>query len=328
MKTALLIRMGAFGDMIMSLPVAELLKKDNYHVTLLTSKAGEQIVLNNPHIDKIMSYKFDEHWNPIDNKKLPKNEDYDRVVDLSGSVEETLLSVDGVNEAYQWSKEKRHATCNKNYYDSHLEVGGYGHLKGIRPKLYFTSYEHEYARKFRRKHKNKFLVLWSLSGSAFHKAYPYSEIVAQIFMEKHPDVVVCTMGGVLSELLEWESQQTINCVNKWTIRKSMLMTKYADLVIGTETGVLNAAGCYDTPKIILLSHSTEENLTKYWDNVYPLHADVPCYACHQIHYDLDSCPVDKATTSPICMAKLKPETVLKTMEIIYDKWEAKRKRKS
>ena len=63
-------------------------------------------------------------------------------------------------------------------------------------------------------------------------------------------------------MLEWEGTNMKHYSGTWGIRKSLLWTKYADLVIGTETGILNGAGCFDTPKIVMLSHSTEENLSK------------------------------------------------------------------
>jgi ADP-heptose:LPS heptosyltransferase len=51
----------------------------------------------------------------------------------------------------------------------------------------------------------------------------------------------------------------------------MALTKFVDLVISPDTGVLHASGCYDTPKIGLLGHTTIENITKYFKNDYSIY---------------------------------------------------------
>ena len=44
-----------------------------------------------------------------------------------------------------------------------------------------------------------------------------------------------------------------------------------DVVIGPETGVLNAASYIGLPhKIVMLSHSSKENLSKHWNNTTTL----------------------------------------------------------
>jgi len=101
-------------------------------------------------------------------------------------------------------------------------------------------------RSYRKKHKGKFLILWSLSGSSGHKTYPFTEFVAKGFLDKHPDAMILTVGETLCELLEWSHPQTKCYSGKWPIRKSLIMAKYADLIIAPETGIANAAGCFDS----------------------------------------------------------------------------------
>jgi ADP-heptose:LPS heptosyltransferase len=74
---------------------------------------------------------------------------------------------------------------------------------------------------------------------------------------------------------------------KWSIRQSMSFAEVSDLIIGTETGLLNAAGYLDAAKIVTLSHSSEEMLTKHWKNAIALNqpAGVGCikHPCRQLH---------------------------------------------
>ena len=65
-----------------------------------------------------------------------------------------------------------------------------------------------------------------------------------------------------------------------------------DLAIGPETGVLNSIAMDDVPKVIMLSHSSHDNLTKHWQRaavLIPDTARAPCYPCHRLHYGWEFC---------------------------------------
>ena len=98
------------------------------------------------------------------------------------------------------------------------------------------------------------------------------------------------------------------------------MTEYADLVVGPETGVLNAAAGIDVPKVVFLSHSTEENLTKHWENTHSLYSLVKCYPCHVLHLTPHSCPVDPVLKTPVCMVNLPAKMVYNAIKKEYLKW--------
>lgn len=327
MKKALLIRLGAYGDCVMASPLFRLLKADGYHTTANVNPRGRTVFENNPYIDEFMVHvddsvpgeKLEEHWKEI-------SEGFDRVINLSGSIEDGLLKTPQSEEA-KWPKWKRHAVCDVNYYDRTLEVGGYPHLKGLNGELYFSKEEEEWARMIRAQHKNRFLVLWSLSGSSIHKFYPYAEFVGPKFLDEHPSAVIFTVGEPACKLLEWTHSRNKKRVGTWSIRKSFIMAKYADLVVGPETGVLNAAGCFETPKIVLLSHSSHENLSKYWKNCVPVEADprhAPCHPCHKMIYHSSDCVINKSIGVPVCMAHLEPRILLDAMETTYKQWEEKK----
>jgi ADP-heptose:LPS heptosyltransferase len=324
----LVLRWGAFGDHIQSTPVIRALKNDGYHVTVHTSERGLPVYKNNPHIDGIIEYKDDtvkqkdleSYW-----KELGSH--YDKFVNLSGIVEGGLLKSEAIKDSgVDWPKEQRHAECNKNYSEEMLRHAGYTDFDNLRMngELFPTIEEASRIGGFiRNKFKNKFVILWSLAGSSYHKAYPWAEWVALKFLNRHEDAYIITVGDEVCQILEWEHPRTLSKSGVFDIRTSLLLTKYVNLVVGTETGVLNAAGCFDTPKIVLLSHSTHENLTKYWMNVVPLHANVPCYPCHILHYTRRSCPCDRITGAPACMVELDKMKVFDEIERIYQRWKRK-----
>ncbi|MAH50528.1 hypothetical protein CMI37_32200 [Candidatus Pacearchaeota archaeon] len=304
-------------------PLLRKLKEEGYHVTVNTTDSGKKILRHNPHVDawiihvkdSVPNEKLGEHWD-----NMAKG--FDKFINLSGSVEGNLLKIEGKKE-FLWEHDVRHEKCNRNYYDEQFKIAGYPEVTGKNGELFFSPLEHRLAKSFAKKHRKRFKIMWSLAGSSFHKNYPYTEIVAKWLLDKYDDIIIITVGDSTSVLLEWQYPRTICRSDKWDIRKSLIMTQYVDLVVGTETGILNAAGCYDTAKVIFLSHSSEENLTKYWENTTALHVYehvVSCYPCHQLHYSMESCPIHEKLKTPLCMVKLSGERVFKEIERQYQLW--------
>jgi len=300
-------------------PIFPILKADGYHITMNTNSTGMTVLKHNPYIDEFLphdetipeGYALKKHWSELGAK-------YDKFINLTESIEGSLLKIEGSLDFFL-SKQYLHDTCNVNYYDRTIELAGYPEVKGKNGELYFSEEEEKIAKNFRKKHKDKFMVLWALSGSAFHKTYPYAEYVAAAFRNKHKDVLFVNVGDDISRIIEFNMPDTIKTCGKWSLRRSMLMAKYADLVIGPETGMMNVSGCYETPKILFLSHSSVENLSKYWNNCQNLSANVPCQPCHKLIYSLKACPSDFNIfgDSPICMSRLDAKTVLEAMENVY-----------
>jgi len=349
MKKVMVTRLGAFGDAVMVSMLFRLLKKQGYYTVANVSTRSEIVLRNNPYVDEWLIHKdnsvpvetLHEHWKKI-------TEGFDKHINLTGSIEEGLLISPHNKEIYEANHMIRHLKCDRNYYDKTLEIAGFEE-RGLNGELYFSQEEENWGKKIREQHKNRFIILWSLAGSSPHKAYPYAEIVANQFLSKHKDVVIYTVGDSICVLLEFLDQEKVdrltendknaqfernwlvkNCSHErvkhrsglWNIRRSLVMTKYADCVIGTETGVLNAAGCFETPKVILLSHSSHKNLSKHWKNCYPIEAknsECPCHPCHKMIYKGDVCMKNSVLDYPMCMAHIPPERVLEALEDIYTK---------
>lgn len=306
-KTVGVCRFGAFGDLIQASSIFPGLKAQGYHITLHTTPTGAEIVKHDPHIDKIEL----QDNNQVPNEQLTPYWDhlrkrYDKFINLSESVEGTLLAIPGrVN--HSWTPEVRHKYMNVNYLEFTHDLAGVP-FKAAQ-KFYPTEEEKSWARKEKGKHGK--IILWSLSGSAIHKAWPHLDtILARIMVAT--DYKVVLVGDQMCQLLEqgWENEPRIlKRSGVWTIRQSLSFAQVADLVIGPETGVLNAVGLEDVPKIITLSHSSEENLTKHWKNVTALKqpvSDLPCskFACHMMHYNFDHCYRDEETGQAKCQVNI------------------------
>jgi ADP-heptose:LPS heptosyltransferase len=99
-------------------------------------------------------------------------------------------------------------------------------------------------------------------------------------------------------------------VGDWSIRRSLAFIEQADVIVGPETGALNAAAMLRVPKVVMLSHSGHENLTKHWHRTVVLEpTDCPCHPCHAMHYNWDDCHWVEKPGGALCAVNIRPETV-------------------
>lgn len=306
-KSCAVVRYGAFGDLIMASSIFPALKDQGYHITLYTTPSAWEVVKNDPHIDDVIIQDKDQ----IPNEQLGpfwahEAAKYDKFVNLSESIEGTLLPVPGrIN--HQWPDSVRRVFLNRNYLEwTHAlaEVP-----MPSRQKFYPTEKEMQWAKQERAKIKGR-VILWSLSGSSLHKTWPWFDTVIARFLIESPDVTFILVGDEACKILEqgWEDEPRVICRSGvWSIRESMTFCEVADMVVGCETGLLNAAGMLETPKVCILSHSSVENLTKHWKNTISLEPKTACYPCHRMHYGFDFCYQHEESGTAQCQADVGPD---------------------
>lgn len=331
-KRACIARYGAIGDMIMISPLIKKLFEDGYEVTMNITPYCAEVLKGNPYVHNIVLQERDA----IPNSELGPywsewKDDYDKYINLSESIEGKLLKVEGRRDFYTTKAWREDLFGSVNYYDQTMRLGGYPDSRGSRGELYFTNGEEKEAKYIRDKFSGKFLILWSLKGSSFHKIYPRLRETLEHWLLQRPDAQVILTGAEGDAGLQFEMPQVLPLAGKLPLREVFCLTKYVDLVVGPESAVINAAGCYSTPKICFLSHSSVENLCKYWENSYHLEPEgVACYPCHQLHYTLPSCPLlpapgpvpaDYNGQAPACAAQgVSPERLMATLDLVYNKW--------
>jgi len=298
-KTCGLVRYGAFGDLLQCSSVLAGLKDQGYAVTLYTSPPGDEVIRHDPHIhdfylqdkDQVPNHLLGDFWRYHSRK-------YDKWVNLSESVEVTLLSIPG-KTPHTWSPLARHRYMNHNYVEMQHAIAGVPHRPRV--KFFATPTEQEWAKKERAKLGGDPLVLWSLNGSSIHKTWGgLDRAIASILLEFQGAHVVLVGSGD-SAILEagWDNDSRVKPrAGKYSIRETMALLEYVDVVIGPETGVVNAASQLPIPKVVFLSHSTHENLTRDWVNttsiasqhtVCPGRGNNEAPACHQMHYTWEFC---------------------------------------
>jgi len=78
-------------------------------------------------------------------------------------------------------------------------------------------------------------------------------------------------------------------------------------------------------KILLLSHSSANNLAKHWKHTQALAPnDCACYPCHRLHYTADYCDIDTETGAARCAVNIGADRIYAAVEKVYNNWKAGR----
>jgi len=328
----LIIRMGAFGDMLIITPVIRFFKNRGYEIHVLTSERGQQILKNNPNIHTL-------HFMPTDNRsddQLHKEWDEwekkigaDKVINFTESIE-VNLAIHPRSPRYNWTKSERKVFADRNYYEESFEWAQKQFKEMLftwdedhdfyAPEMFYDEDELKEARSYIR--PGKFNILVVLSGSGKNKAYPWMPAVMGECVEKLDDVHIITVGDELCQLLEVKGDKVTNLSGKIPIRISMALTGLVDLVVSPDTGVLHASAQYDTPKIGILGHSTIENITKHFPNDFSIEADerlAECAPCFRLIYNVAiQCPTDPVSKAAYCMSHgHQPEKIFNKIKEVY-----------
>lgn len=283
-KTAAVVRYGALGDALQASSILPALKEQGYHITFYTVPLSYEALKHDPHVDRFVVQDVDV----IPNKQLADFWDamkpkYDKWVNLCESLERNLLLM-ADNMAFHWPHDMRHKHFNKNYVEFVHDIAGVP--MPCRMKFYATEEEKAWARAEYSRIGGR-VILWVLSGSALHKVYPHLDRSIDTTLRNHSDARFVLAGDKGCRILEygWDKTPQVHLRSgKWTIRQTLAFAQVADLVIGPETGVLNAVAMESVEKIVTLSHSSVENLTRDWMNCVSLTpAKTSCYPCHRLH---------------------------------------------
>jgi ADP-heptose:LPS heptosyltransferase/predicted SAM-dependent methyltransferase len=316
-KTCAVVRYGAYGDLVQASSVLAGLKREGYHVTLYTSTPQNVVMEHDPNIDRFFLQDRDQ----VPNAELGAfwayhAKKYDKWVNLSESVERTLLALPQ-HTPYMIAPAARHKLLNMNYVEFQHAIAGVEYRPENHDIHFFATPEEKKWAQAERRALGGFVVAYALNGSSVHKRWPWMDHLIAAGLVDFPDLNFVLVGGEDGQILEqgwfgWDkdpakhedakkvqTEPRVHCRSgRWDIRQTLSFLETANLVFGPETGVLNAAASLPMPKIVLLSHSSVENLPRDWVNCHALaSADTRCPgrgeneapACHQMHYSFEHC---------------------------------------
>lgn len=310
-KTAVIVRPGAYGDSLWASSICAHLKEQGYHVTVYTEAMGEEVLRCDPNIDRIVVNEpyfmppgeWLKYWTWLSFQKA------DKFINLVQCVESRLLPQPGDIQFYL-PDDLRAEEMNKCYIEEYhrwarLPLGDY------RVRFYPTKAEREWATEERAKYPG-FLVVINPTGSTFPKHWPYVQGLMDLLTERG------IYHAVLGDLRELKLEPSIFgrvIGREWDIRKALAFCQLSDVVIGEESVMVNAVAYEPMLKIVLLSHSSHENLTKTWHNTVATDPhNLACYPCHRIHRDNFFCAVDKNTGAAACQAVVSPAQLISVID--------------
>lgn len=332
-KTACVVRYGAIGDAIQTAAVIRGLRQEGYHVTFMCEPIGEKLLRHDPNVDAFWVQDKDQVPNPelvAYWEHVAKS--FDRFANMCETVEGTLLAMPG-RANHAWPQDLRHEMCDHNYGEFMAKVAGL--TMEVEYEFYPSPDEEKRADEFLeeiakqtnpdwlmgKKWQKPFTIMWALSGSALHKTYPHQDAVIAKILSEIPHAHIITVGDDACRILEagWEEEPRVHRRSgEIELRDSLTLAKKVDLVIGPETGVLNAVAFETNQKIVFLSHSSVENLTKHWVNTNSMvPAGTPCYPCHRMHMIKDGwkhCNKHEESSTAQCQWDIDPAYVWEAVQ--------------
>jgi ADP-heptose:LPS heptosyltransferase len=324
MKTAYILRHGAFGDQAHCSHLPKILKEEGYHVSFEYNWKGAQLHKYNPFIDNHVFFEPPVEWFTLANenvrialyqkhRELKKR--YDLVINLGGSLEGELIPGEA-SPSYYLFKRSKSQFADICFYDQTVKWAQMPKkYYGRSGELYFPKQEHDHVIDWYKKYEGKFLVIWALAGSMQQKAiYPWAKQIIDEFHSKHPDSIFCITAGKEHNDKAWENEYTVNLVGKLPFRQIALMTRYANAVVTPETGLGIIAGSFGTPKIMLLTAASIKNIVGNDKNDFSLQSHAWCSPCQRAIYNTDYCECKDG--HPICV-NFNKDLVVRRIEEIY-----------
>lgn len=342
-ESVYIVRYAAFGDAIHLSHVPRILKEKCgvRRIVFETNPKGEQILRNNPYIDKILI--VDPSAAPLSNMPvsfLKKRWEQQRITNgcdqlviLQDSIERAYIAMEDMNEYYMSDASRREKYGKLNYYDQTLSFIGLDDYFGEVGEIFFTDDERALVDDlWQRNYADKFVVICNLSGTSKHKLFLNAESIIKAFLVKHPDAVCILMGDEsANRYLSFSGDRIINRAGVFEVagqkvcypfRQSMLMTGKAQLVIGCESGLMCAAALLGAPVVQLMTAASIKNHSGDFPNDYSLQSPCRCSPCHKGPYDFIGCPKIQhlGEDYPACI-KFDSEAILTQMERVYAKFQ-------
>lgn len=298
----ILIRYGAFGDLIyMSAVLPYLFPK--YDIYFETNTKGMMLFGNDKRFADVLFYEpwripaarreevvFD-HWREIAEKNPGV-----RVLNFFQAMEQTAIVPEWNPDAVLPIEERRRK-YEINFYEQHFRIADIEMPADFIPPygIVFTDEEERWARDWRYKNRDSFIILVVIGGSTLQKVFPtWLETFCKRLIDRCPKMKMYLLGDVECEGEDWVYKRTFSLIprrgNKTpSFRQALLMAKYADYVLGAETGLLVGAGMWGTPKTALMTTASVEQFAKYTVNDYSVQSTAPCSPCYRTCYTAMLC---------------------------------------
>lgn len=338
-RWAMICRMGGVGDNIIASSVLPGLKRRFGNVEVMTSKPAHVVFENNPFINKLgVRDPGDPNWGDGHSWQAwfqSRAKEYAFFANLSHSCE-TIGAFIKVQSPFWWPASMRRKMSAKSYLEIVHDICEVPYEE-IDPNFFPTDEEVAKAQETKRQVAGDGPVIgWVITGTRLDKVHPQADIIITKLL-KETGIPVIMMGAPGKDLeharlIQGEVEKNLGSSKglhlalsadpanpNWGIRRVCVQAQACDIVVGPDTGPMWAVARRDMPKVMLLSHASEDNITKYWKNTTTLHADqgrVPCWPCHRLHDDGTTCVPNRDKNGAACISDISVEQVIETVKQI------------
>jgi len=303
-KKILIIRFSSIGDIVLTTPVIRCVKKQfpDAEVHYVTKEVFKNILIHNPYIDKVHTFKEDisELYEPL------KAENFDVVIDLHKNLRSLRLKQKLKAKNYSFDKlnlqkflavnfKQINKLPNKHivdrYFDAVAPLGiksdgkGSDHFMHQNDRVDVSSLLTD--------HLQKTFVALVVGGSYFTKKIPLNKL-SEICKNSKLSIIV--LGGKedkpVGDELKKQFPQLINTCGQYTINQSASIIEQAEWVVSSDTGLMHIAAAYNKKIISIWGNTIPEfGMSPYLPNLENKILEVKnlsCRPCSKLGYK--KCP--------------------------------------
>lgn len=336
-RKILVIRLDGIGDVLLSTPVYEALKKryPSAKLTILVSSYTKGVIEMNPYVDNV--FMLDNTWFTTDSKtnfsvilsmiRKIRKENFDIGIDLRGDIRNILLMFFGkvgyrvgygitgggflLNKMPSYEKEMHEV-------DKNLKL-----IQGLdckvidrRLQIYYSQAdEANILNLLEREHVGKDEILLAVHMETGYPSKSWKkERFVQLLQEMHKrDYGKIVLIGVNNDngfrnIYEQLECNYINTVGKLSIRQLAVLLERCAVLVSCDSGPVHVATAVRTPCIVLFSGTNDVRQWGLFNNVNRvIHKEVECSPC-----EMRICH----RNAHICMDKIRLEDVLFELDIL------------
>lgn len=290
---SLLLRYGAYGDLIYILPLVDRLVADGKEVYLHTGLRGLDIFRGDPRFKSILISNpgTAEDLQAIIEKDI-ESVNPDEFINLTDTMEGTLIPGSEIDSFFWTVETRRKFSKGEDFYSLALKVAGYPAPRafGECGTVAYANFELDWADRWRKIHEDHFIVMMPVTGSNAQKRFSIAKDLGKKILDRYPDAVLYLMGG------RGDKDRAFSFGNgrvypafEISFRQALLMARYVDYVVGPETGLVVGAGMWGTPKTMLCTASSVFMATNGQRNDYSRQAALACSPCLRAIYKPEDC---------------------------------------
>ena len=329
-KKCLIVRFSSIGDIILSSPLIEYLKKHttSCKIDFMTLTKYSPILEGNPGINRIIEVKNNHSKNYLSLlAQVIKRQGYDLLIDVHNSLRSKYIRFKTNSQnwlTYRKPRLKRFSLFNMHadFFDNKFKLGN-EYIKlldkevdgnSFNSKIYLSEIEKKRCRKLLDSYgiPNQFVAF--VPGASWkNKIWPtqnYIELINQLSHSGNLGIVL--LGGSGDGICDEISVQfpgLFNLMGKTELRTSFAVLSLAQLAVGSDTGLIHGAEAVGTPVVMICgptSHQTGASIQGL--NSITVESDVWCRPCSKN----GSSPCYRS--EQFCMTEITPTIMLNSIQ--------------